>query len=536
VRVAETRVDTMRSFRELVATVEPTRLTAQLGIAAIVDVPPAVLALLGAALLQGRAEHLTRSLRAGQDSAAGLARLLAGCPTTSRPVRAATVVSHHAQRRVRSRTLRRGSVPAAAGRMSEIAHPGPAPSFPGAQVSERTAAPTTPARVRKGRLRTGTRRALQVVVVLALVVIAAAVVHRMLTRPASVRVGAAVAGTVREEVIGPGTVQSRYSVSVGSRVAGTIDRVLVDVGDEVQKDQLLATLDRTELDARFRATRGAVASAQQNVALARANREKAHSDLDLARIQHERAQELVGSGVIPVAEADDARGALRAAEADERAARAAVEARGAERARLTEEQRVAETIRSYTALKSPMAGIITRRALEPGSAVAAGAVVFQIVDPNALWVATLIDQSLAGRVVVGQRAVIRLRSGAEKGGRVARIALEADPVTRELEVDVAFDERPPRFAIHEEADVRILGEQTKGLTVPLDALSDGPVGSGVFVYVVEDGRARRQDVRLGMIGAKMAVVVGGLSEGAPVILTPGAVRDGQPVAVAGRGK
>jgi HlyD family secretion protein len=241
----------------------------------------------------------------------------------------------------------------------------------------------------------------------------------------------------------------------------------------------------------------------------------------------------VAPGVISVDQADEARGAFLAAQANERASLAAVDARQAAFVRLVQEQRVAETILSYTVIQSPMAGVITRRALEPGSAVAPGAVVFQIVDANALWVATLIDQSLAGRVEVGQRASIRLRSGREASGHVARIALEADPVTRELEIDVAFDERPDRFAIHEEADVTILGQQAHGLTVPLDAVSHGPDGS--FVYVVEGGRAQRRPVQLGIVGAKNALATGGLSEGSLVVLTPNVVRDGQLVADIGAG-
>jgi HlyD family secretion protein len=421
------------------------------------------------------------------------------------------------------------------GAMSEIAHPGTdASPFPGVQASERAAALATPARIRKWRTRVGYKRAIQVFVLLALASIAAVFAYRMLTRPAAVRVGSVMAGPVREETIGPGTVQSRYSVSLGSRVAGTIDRVLVDVGDEVKEGQPLATLERTELDARFRSARGAVASAQQDVALARANLAKARSDLDLARLKNERARNLVTPGVISVDQADEARGAFLAAEANERASLAAVDARQAALARLVQDQRVAETILSYTAIESPMAGVITRRALEPGSAVAPGAVVFQIVDANALWVATLIDQSLAGRVTLGQRAIVRLRSGAEMSGHVARIAFEADPVTRELEIDVAFDERPSRFAIHEEADVTILGEQAQGLTVPLDAVSHGPDGSGV--YIIENGRAHRRPVRLGLVGAKKALVIEGLSEGEAVVLTPNAIRDGERVAAAGGGR
>jgi HlyD family secretion protein len=427
-----------------------------------------------------------------------------------------------------------GLVPALASRMTAIAHrDADASPFGREPAGEHAAAPATPARARKWRTPGGIKRALRVIVGLAVVSVAGAFAFRTITRPATVHVGSAVAGTVAQETIGPGTVQSRYSVSLAFRVAGTIDRVLVDVGDEVHEGQILATLDRTELDARFRATRGAVASARQEIALATANLTKARSDLELARIRDKRAQRLAPA-VISVADADDARGAARAAEANERAARAAVDARQAEMARLAQEQRVAETILSYTALSSPMEGVITRRALEPGSAVGPGAVVFQIVDANALWVATLIDQSLAGRVEIGQRATVRLRSGEQLGGHVARIAFEADPVTRELEVDVAFDARPSRFAIHEEADVTILGEQAQGLTIPLDVVSHGADGSGVFV--VENGRARRRPVRLGVVGSRRAQVLGGISEAESLVLAPNTVQDGQRVAITGEGR
>jgi RND family efflux transporter MFP subunit len=307
--------------------------------------------------------------------------------------------------------------------------------------------------------------------------------------------------------------------------------VLVDVGDEVKKGQRLATLDRTELDARLRATRGAVLSARHDVVLARANLAKARADLVLARTKDDRAGRSVVLGLISVEHADEAQGALRAAEANESAARAAVDARQAALARVAEEQRVAETILSYTEIDSPMAGVVTRRALEPGSAVAPGVVVLQIVDASALWVATLIDQSLAGRVEPGQPATIRLRSGAQVSGHVARVAFEADPVTRELEVDVAFDERPSRFAIHEEADVTILGQSARGVTVPLAALSHGP--GGPAVYVVEDGTAHHRPIRLGIVGTTRALVLAGLSEGESLILTPSAVEDGQRVVAGG---
>jgi RND family efflux transporter MFP subunit len=418
-------------------------------------------------------------------------------------------------------------------RMNQVAHPAQgSPALSGVETLGRAAAPT-PSRLARRRGHLSTRRLLAALGAVAIAAAAIVLGHRAFTRPTAVGVATVAVGTVREETIGPGTVQSRYSVSLGSRVAGTLDRVLADVGDEVKKGQLLATLDRTELEARFQSTRGAVASARQDVALARASLAKARSDLDLARIKDRRARSLVLPGAISAEEADEARGASLAADANQRAALAAVDVRQADLARAVQEQRVAETILSYTAIESPMAAVVTRRALEPGSAVAPGAIVFQIVDADALWVATFIDQSLAGRVLPGQPATIRLRSGADVPGRVARIALEADPVTRELEVDITFDVRPSRFAINEEADVTILGAQASGVAVPLAALSHGP--DGVAVYVVEGGRAHRRHVRIGIEGAKRAQVLEGLHPGESVVLTPGAVRDGQRVTAAAGG-
>src|SRR5688500_11798352 len=98
--------------------------------------------------------------------------------------------------------------------------------------------------------------------------IAAIVVYRVAMRPVSVPVATVEVGMVEEETFGPGTMQSRVAVSVSSRITGTVDRVFVDVGDEVQKGQLLMTLDQTELAARARTAIRATSSAREEVVLA----------------------------------------------------------------------------------------------------------------------------------------------------------------------------------------------------------------------------------------------------------------------------
>lgn len=174
-----------------------------------------------------------------------------------------------------------------------------------------------------------------------------------------------------------------------------------------------------------------------------------------------------------------------------------------------------------------MAGVVTRRALEAGATVAPGVTIFQVVDASTLWGATLVDESLTGHVQLGQHALIHLRSGANWSGHVARITYEADPVTRELEIDVAFDERPPRFAINEEVDVTILGEEVRGTTVPNDAIVHAPDGDSVFVVI--ETRTHRRRVHLGVIGATGTQVIEGLRAVESVVLNPKALSDGERV-------
>lgn len=371
------------------------------------------------------------------------------------------------------------------------------------------------------------RRLWLALLVLGALAVVAGLGYRRASRPVEVRVATVEAGVVRQETIGPGTVQARFSVGVGARVAGALEKVLVDVGDEVEEGQLLAQLDTTELSARLRSAQRAVTSARREVALARANLAKAQSDRDIARLRSERAKNLAASDIVSVADADDAEAAFRAAEANHRAARATIDVRQASLARLLEERRVAEITLSYARITSPMKGVITRRALEPGATVGLERVLFQLVDPESLWVAALVDQSLVDQISVGQPATIRLRSGAEYSGHVARVALEADRVTREIEVDVAFDRRPSRFAIHEQADATIHGEEQRGLTTPSTAITHSGEDSDVFI--VQDGIAQRRTVRLGTIGAQRALVRDGLAEGDVVIVDAQSARAGQRV-------
>jgi RND family efflux transporter MFP subunit len=368
---------------------------------------------------------------------------------------------------------------------------------------------------------------------LVLAVAAAALGYWRFGRTTDVTMTTAQNGTVAARVLGPGTVQARTTVALAARVSATVTQVLADVGDSVAQGQLLVTLDDRDLAAR----RGAVSGQQQalarNTEAARAALAKAEADLDLARSKQRRDAELLAQGFVSQAGVDASNAALRAAQAGVEAARATLAAREADAMTLSQEARAADVGLSHTRLLSPVDGLVIERLAEPGSTVTLGMPILRIVDPKTLWVATRVDESVVGRVQVGQPARIRMRTGETVGGQVARIARRSDAATRELDVFVAFGQLPRHFAIDQEAEVSIDTGREPGIVVPAKALTRD-VGGRLGVLVVEDGRTRFQPVQTGGSDERGVLVSAGLSEGQSLVADSSGIRANQAVRAVAR--
>ncbi len=230
------------------------------------------------------------------------------------------------------------------------------------------------------------------------------------------------------------------------------------------------------------------------------------------------------SAYISPAAMDASAAGLRAAEANLDNARATLAARESEVRGVTHEARHAETILSYTRVAAPMDGIVIERLAEVGSTVVPGTPLFRMVDPATVWVAMRVDESVVGLVAVGQPAEIRLRTGETLAGKVARIARQSDAATRELEVNVAFQSPPARFAIDQEAFVTVHAGEEQGIVVPVSALVADRGKSGVLV--VAGGAARLRPIETGAADGGRVIVRQGLAAGDVVVATPAGIKSG----------
>lgn len=379
------------------------------------------------------------------------------------------------------------------------------------------------------------RRVLVAALVAGLLLAAAGAAFWRFGRAAPAPVVEATTGRLVQRVVGPATLQARVPVTLAARITATVLEVRVDVGDVVRRGQVVALLDDRDLQARRGVVGGQQAALARNVSAAAASVAKAQADLELARSRQQRDAELLRTGFVSQAVLDASNAGLQAAAAALENARAAHAAREAEGLALSQEGRYADTVLSFTRLTAPMDGVVVARQAEVGTTVVPGTPLLRLVDPATLWMAMRVDESVVGRVQVGQAASIRMRTGETLGGKVARIARQSDAATRELEVHVAFDTPPQRFAIDQEAEIGIDTGEVEGIVVPLAALTRDRQGRQGVLVVAASSRTEFRPVRAGASDGQRVLVANGLAAGEHVVARAEGVKAGvrvQPVSPA----
>lgn len=167
-------------------------------------------------------------------------------------------------------------------------------------------------------------------------------------------------GDLSVNVTATGTLQPTNIVEISSELSGTVAKVLVDYNDTIKKGQVLAVLDTDKLNQTIARSRATVLA--RKAALEQARATKKESDAALAR--QEEVFRLSGGKIPSASELDTARAKVERANADIAAAEANVsEAIAALNAN--------ETDLAKATIRSPINGVVLKRAIDPGQTVAA---------------------------------------------------------------------------------------------------------------------------------------------------------------------
>ena len=305
---------------------------------------------------------------------------------------------------------------------------------------------------------------------------------------------------VSPALFGIGAVEAKSLFKIGPNAPGRVRNVFVNVGDRVRARQLLAEMERPDLDILNDTD-------AERQFIKKALQQEESDARERLRLAEKTLRELVARQASP-SEISDAQGAVVSARED--LARAAGSAKNP--------LRVSANLR----LVSPVQGLVTQRSAEPGTTVVAGQAVVEVVDPKSLWINVRFDQVGSAGLSAGLGGKIVLRSqSVPLTGRVLRVEPLADAITEETLAKVVFDALPiPLPPIGELAEVTIiLPSLPPKPTIPNASLVRLAGELGVWALEANTNKIRFRQVKTGAADLEGNVqILEGLQAGDQVVV------------------
>jgi HlyD family secretion protein len=313
-----------------------------------------------------------------------------------------------------------------------------------------------------------------------------------------------------------GTLVAREEAQVAARIDGlTIVELDAEDGDRVRQGQVLARLDRTQLDAMLAENDASTKRADAAIDQAQSMIVQSQAQLQFASDDFDRARKLTG-GVMSVSTIEQRETAMKTAQAQLAAARNALGLAEADRkSRDAERQELLVRI-DRTEVKAPVAGIVSRRSAKLGAdASSTGEPLFRIVQDAAVDLeADVPEQSLA-RLAVGMPAELKL-PGVEGAvaGRVRLVNQEVDKASRTGKVRIALED-VSHAHIGAFASGQVELTRRDGVGAPATAFERE--GDAARLYVVSNGKVEQRQVKPGIVDGDSVEIVSGVTSGESVV-------------------
>ena len=320
-----------------------------------------------------------------------------------------------------------------------------------------------------------------------------------------------------------GTLVSPDQARVSSEVAGIIREVRVQLGSEVRVGDVLVRLEPRELALAVERAESALRQVEAQLGIDRTRDKQPPPDEEIASVRQtmanrddarsafERAQQLNGRGLLTRSDRDTAETRLKVTEANYEAAIDNVRSLKASLQDRRAAYELAQKKLNDASIKAPVSGSVSERLVQPGEYIRENTPVATIVQMNPLKLKTAIQEKNAAVIRAGQTVnfIVEAFPSRTFEGKVAYVSPAVDQATRTFPVEILVENtdrtlKPGFFAkgtvlTHVDAAV---------IAAPDDAVS---TMAGVStVYVVEDGKARQQQVTLGVRQDKLIEIVEGL--------------------------
>ncbi len=319
-----------------------------------------------------------------------------------------------------------------------------------------------------------------------------------------------------EDLVLPGSLLAYEESPIYARTNGYLVKWYKDIGSRVEKGELLAKIDTPEVDQELNQTRAA--------------RLQILAQMDLAKISADRWENLRKTDSVSAQEADQYESGYKQSQANLAAADANV--------------RRLEQLEGFKDVYAPFSGVLTRRNVDPGALINAGAGVgtgaagrelFDVARVDPLRVYTSVPQAYAPFIKVGATTTVTLQEfpGQKFFGKVVRTAEAIDTATRTLLTEVDVPNKDGRLLPGSFGEVHFaVGSGVNKVTIPVNAMLFRAEGPRVAV-VGPGSKVQLRPINIGRDYGTTLEILGGVSPTDQIVINPAdSLEDGQQVSVA----
>jgi RND family efflux transporter MFP subunit len=300
----------------------------------------------------------------------------------------------------------------------------------------------------------------------------------------------------------PANISPWQQATLYGKVSGYLKWIGFDKGDVVKQGELLAVIDAPEIEDQYK---------------------QAEADYAIKKVTYERYLSVWKDNPDIIAKQD--------VDVAKAAAESAKHQRDSRR-----------NLMDYTKVYAPFAGVITARFADPGALIQSAtgsatqaAPLFTIMDLNKLRIYVSVPQETASLAKAGVPVVLTSREmpGKEWKASITRTTEALDPATRTLlvEIDLPNEKRELQPGMFVTATL-FLEQHPNSLALPPAAIVSGKTRDEKWVFVVEEGKARKVPIRTGIDdGVRVEVLEGLTGEEQVVVVGKSGLTDGQAVMV-----
>lgn len=362
-------------------------------------------------------------------------------------------------------------------------------------------------------------------------------------------------GDLVATVVASGRVMTPQRVSIGAVITERIVRIPVKEGQSVRRDDLLIALDDRDERAAVAQAQAAVAQAdaklrqlrEVGLPAAAESLRQAEANVRLARQQYDRNVELKSKGFISESALDDAKRNIDVAESQLSAARLQVQTNSPSGSDFRMAQTALEQARAtlgaadakleQTLIRAPVDGVLIGRSVEPGDVVQPGKELMALAPAGETQIVVQIDEKNLAQLKLGQKAFAS--ADAYPHERFAAELFYVNPGIDALRGSVEVKLRVPDPPAYLRQDMTVsvdieVARHADTLTAAADTVFDA-AGTQPWVLAVDDGRAAKKPVTLGVKGEGRIEILDGVANGDRLILSSAAVAPGQRVRITSPG-